>query len=141
MIYTGYFGKLKEYEKRGLTPVCIAGYAPKDYTGARYRALAPHRVWWQEWHDKGLSEKWYQDKYDETVLTQLNPHKVAADLQAFGKDVVLLCYEKPSEFCHRHLIANWLNKNGQNVMEYNLIRSAKPLSLDKQMTFDFIRES
>ena len=26
------------------------------------------------------------------------------------KDVVLLCYEKPPQFCHRHLVAKWLEK-------------------------------
>ncbi len=122
MIYTGYFAKVKEYEKQGLTPVCIAGYAPEGYTGARYRALAPRRVWWQEWHDKNLGEQWYRDKYDETVLGLLNPKQVAADLQALGKDVVLLCFEKPGDFCHRHLIAEWLNKHGCSVKEYDLVR-------------------
>ena len=26
-------------------------------------------------------------------------------------DITLVCYEKPEDFCHRHLIANWFNKN------------------------------
>ena len=31
MIYTGYYAKLKEYEKVGLEPVSIAGKAPSFY--------------------------------------------------------------------------------------------------------------
>ena len=27
------------------------------------------------------------------------------------------CYEKPSDFCHRHLVADWLNKNGVECKE------------------------
>ena len=32
--------------------------------------------------------------------------------------VVLLCYEKRGDFCHRHLVADWLNKNGFNCEEW-----------------------
>ena len=33
-------------------------------------------------------------------------------------DIALLCYEKPDDFCHRHLVADWLNKNGYKCEEY-----------------------
>jgi len=23
--------------------------------------------------------------------------------------IILLCYEKPADFCHRHIVADWLN--------------------------------
>lgn len=29
-----------------------------------------------------------------------------------GKDIALICYEKPTDFCHRHLVAEWLTTNG-----------------------------
>ena len=35
-----------------------------------------------------------------------------------GKEICLICYEKPSDFCHRHLVADWLNKNGFECKEY-----------------------
>ena len=35
-----------------------------------------------------------------------------------GKDIALICYEKPSDFCHRHLVAEWLNKNGFKCEEW-----------------------
>ena len=28
-----------------------------------------------------------------------------------GKDIVLLCYEKSSDFCHRHILAEYINEN------------------------------
>lgn len=34
-----------------------------------------------------------------------------------GKDVALICYEKSSDFCHRHLVAEWLAQHGQTVQE------------------------
>ena len=34
------------------------------------------------------------------------------------KDVVLLCFERPGAFCHRHVLADWLgNELGLNVKE------------------------
>lgn len=35
------------------------------------------------------------------------------------KDIVLLCYEKPSSFCYRHILAAWLADTlGLAVSEY-----------------------
>ena len=32
--------------------------------------------------------------------------------------IALVCYEKPSDFCHRHLVADWFNKNGIECKEF-----------------------
>ena len=121
MIYTGYYAKIKEYEQNGLTPVGISGWQPDGFTGKTYKKLAPKYVWWKKWHDKNLSEQWYIDKYYETVLNVLNPITVKQELQNIDKDVILLCFETPEKFCHRHLVAKWLNeKTGLAVQEYIL---------------------
>lgn len=130
MIYTGYFAKTKEYEQNGLIPVGISGKIPDGFTGVRYQKLAPKYDWWKEWHDKKLSDNWYKEKYYETVLNLLNSVVVAQELQGFGENVVLLCYETPEKFCHRHLVAEWLNKNTKlNITEYVL--------QEKQLQIDF----
>jgi len=46
----------------------------------------------------------YTDAYHQEVLSKLNPADVYRDL----KDSVLLCWEGPSKFCHRHIVASWL---------------------------------
>ena len=120
MIYTGYFQNVKKYEQAGLTPISIAGYAPDYYKGIQFKTLAPKHSWWTEWHDKHLSNDWYKEKYQETVLDKLNPKVIANRLQAFGDNVVLLCYEKPGDFCHRRLVADWLSSAGISVREYNV---------------------
>ena len=118
MIYTGYYNRLTDYKKAGLTPVDIAGYSPSGYIGIRYPKLAPKKIWWQEWHDNHLSNDWYEEKYRKTVLNLLNPQKTAQQLQSFGEHIVLLCREKPPEFCHRHLVAKWFREHNINVREY-----------------------
>ena len=53
--------------------------------------------------------------------SQLKP-EVMSELSAiYGPDVLdrltLVCYEKPSEFCHRHLVADWLTQHGADISE------------------------
>ena len=122
-IHTSYFdnvGKLMDAGYSNL--VCVAGYAPKffnDMPDAHfYPSLAPRKAWWREWHDNNLGNEWYVQRYYETVLAKLNPKKVLSDL---GDNAVMLCYEPPGEFCHRHLIADWLNRTtGVEVDEISL---------------------
>ncbi len=79
-------------------PVSIARYAPRWYKGRRYLALAPTRQMLKMGGDE------YRVAYQE-ILDRLDPRKVYEDL---GPDAVLLCWERPGEFCHRRLVAEWL---------------------------------
>ena len=111
-LYTSYFAKVKQLKEMGLKLVCVAGYAPKFFYDTPdvffYPDLAPRKDWFWEWKNKHLSNDWYIGKYNETVLSKLNPEKVVSDM---GDNAVMLCYEKPGDFCHRHLIADWISKN------------------------------
>ena len=119
MIYTGYYSKTKEYEQNGLIPVGISGKIPDGFNGLKYQKLAPKYDWWHEWHDKKLSNDWFKQKYYETVLNPLDPVAIVQELEALGKDIILLCYETPEKFCHRHLAAEWLNnKASTNICEF-----------------------
>ena len=36
-------------------------------------------------------------------------------------NMILLCYEKSGDFCHRHVLADWLEENfGYRVEEYDV---------------------
>ena len=119
MIYTGYYAKIKEYEQNGLITVGISGKIPDGFSGIRYQKLAPKYDWWHEWHDKKLSNEWFKEKFYETVLNQLDSASVVKELQDLGENIVLLCYETPEKFCHRHLVAEWLNKKQKlNICEF-----------------------
>ena len=121
MIYTSYFGRLKQLPE-DIIPISICGKAPEWYTGLEYKTLAPKYKFFMEYkqnHDINQYTKCY---YDE-VLYYLNPYKVLLDLTRLskGKDVCLICYEKPENFCHRHLVAKWLNKNDIPCEEYKFL--------------------
>jgi uncharacterized protein (DUF488 family) len=69
--------------------------------------------------DPTFAERLYKDAYNNEILQFLNQKSVFNDLcQIYqGEDVVLLCYETPDKFCHRHLVAKWFYEAGIEVRE------------------------
>ena len=53
----------------------------------------------------------FKIKYQE----ELNGINIREKLKAIanGKDVILCCYEKPSDFCHRHILNDMINGDGE----------------------------
>ena len=110
MIYTGSYNNcLKE---RDIKLVSISGDRGKriKFTGEYYSKLAPKRDFWLKWHNNflGRSEiennRFYISEYMIQVLSKLDSEKVYTDLD----NSILLCYEESSKFCHRHIVASWL---------------------------------
>lgn len=101
-LYTSY------YARSGTHPnaVAISIISPGFYKGKKYLKLAPT---WDllkayksgQVDDKGYTE-WYLRLLNERNLT---PEQVVAELE---EGSVLLCYEGPGKFCHRHVVAEWL---------------------------------
>ena len=119
MIFTSYYAKLRALPT-GIVPVSIALYSPHWYKGKEYKPLAPTIDILREYKASGNSEL-YETRY-AMVLDSLNCYKVLIDLYAisFENDVVLMCYEKPTDFCHRHLAADWLNRHGIACQELDI---------------------
>jgi len=96
--------KTSYYAKSGSNPnaVGISRGVPKWYQGKIYKPLAPP---WEL--VKVTDEVLFRDIYHKRVLSKLNPQQVMA---ALGENAVMLCWEKTGEFCHRRLVAEWLEK-------------------------------
>lgn len=127
-MYTGYFAKIKTYEKAGLIPIAICGGIPNWYKGLWYKKLAPKWSFFNEWKNgtehKGDND-YYIQHFNNEVLDKLSVLQVIEDLQKIAntKDtdkIILLCYEKPGDFCHRHLVADWLTKNDLKTIELKI---------------------
>ena len=122
MIYTTYFAKLKKLPEN-IIPIAICAKPPAGYKGPIYRALAPKYDFYAQWKITKDNEL-FADNYVAQVLNQLNPVKVIADLyHQIGEarcscDIALVCYEKSTDFCHRHLVSDWLNNNGYQCHEW-----------------------
>ena len=99
-IYTSYFGNRRNLGD--LIPISIALYPPKGFLLEELKALAPTR--------QILGCKDNEEVYTKLFNKRLNEFsakKVFKYLESAynGKDIVLLCHEKPPQFCHRHLVA------------------------------------
>ena len=125
MIYTSYFEKLKSLPDN-IIPISICGKAPDWYEGQQYRKLAPKYDFFMKWKENHDND-YYVKCFNEQVLDKLNCNDVIKELLVlvgnfkglnYLPDICLICYEKPSDFCHRHLVADWLTKNGIPCKEY-----------------------
>ena len=126
VLATGYFAKAKQYADMGYAIVSIARVAPwflaKELRVYPCDCLAPTDdiLALKDSPDK------YTPKYQQEILSHLKPTEVYKKLwmiahQENTDKVVLLCYESPEKFCHRHLVAQWLSvKLGQKVEEVTL---------------------
>lgn len=133
MIYTSYFAKLKSLPEN-VTPISICGKAPDWYKGAQYKKLAPKFDFfmkWKETQDNDYYVEHFQNevlntiKFDRTLmqLHLLLPYEVREKIKSSvwtspDYHIALICYEKPGDFCHRHLVADWLKNNGVECKEY-----------------------
>lgn len=121
MVYTSYFAKLNKLPIN-IIPISICGKAPTWYDGLQYKKLAPKYDFFMKWKETHDND-YYIEHFQTEVLDELNIDKVIDELGYLmsydqSKDICLLCYEKPTDFCHRHLVSDWLNKNGIMCEEY-----------------------
>lgn len=137
MIYTSYFAKLKSLPEN-IIPISICGKAPDWYKGLQYKKLAPKYGFFMEWKENH-DNNYYIKCFNRQVLESLNPYRVLEEIYSLlpqdvedvlsaancpfwinrDYNIVLICYEKTEDFCHRHLVADWLNKNGIPCEEWS----------------------
>ena len=120
-IYTTYFANICNLPEN-IIPISIAGKPPEKWNGIEYKKLAPKWSFFSEWK-KTHDNDYYIEHFYSEVLGNLNPEMVMSELIKISfdnnnKDIAFVCYEVPKDFCHRHLVANWLNRNGYCVKEY-----------------------
>lgn len=114
-IYTSYFGR-RNYGD--LIPVSVSLWPPKGFNGLRWFKIAPTKEMLLRWKTDH-NEYEYKYHYWHDVLKQYRPTELYEELKQItnNRDCVLLCYEKPGDFCHRHLFATWMTKNGFPIKE------------------------
>lgn len=107
MIYTSYFANLKNLDPELGTPVSIARGKPKWFEGSSHPALAPSAELLKKFRAGRLSPEGYRKEFMEQ-LDGLSVKFVGSICQG----EVLLCWEGPGLFCHRHLVREWFLKYG-----------------------------
>lgn len=115
-MFTSYYAKTDLLLNNGFNNlVAISGWIPDFYQKlmqtdkrlSRCIELAPKKDWFFKWKNGEIDNDQYVKLYYETVLNKIDAQKLYNKL---GDDAVLLCYESPEKFCHRHLIADYFNE-------------------------------
>lgn len=102
MIYTSYFSNADKIPNT-LRKLSIST-SKKVTLDGRIGELAPTWTLVQNYKNGTINSTEYTIQYNKQ-LEKLDPAIVP-------DNCVLFCYEKPGDFCHRHLVAQWLNKHG-----------------------------
>lgn len=128
-IRTGYFAKAKDYADAGYALVSIAlkpaWFLPKELHLFQVAELCPTA----EILALKDAPEVYTKRFQDEVLSRLDAETIISKLcqiadSAKTNKIVLLCWEAPDKFCHRHLVARWLSEHlGESVCELVL---AKP---------------
>lgn len=136
MLYTSYFAKMKSLPADTVC-ISICAKAPTWYHGIEYKKIAPRYGFFMQWkqdHDDAA----YLVCYHEQVLGKLTPKQVLDDIYRLipnrikdklesdeydwwenpNYHIALLCYEKSTDFCHRHPWADWMTEGGYTCVEY-----------------------
>ena len=108
MIYTSYFANWRNFPE-GSYAVGVVRFTPEWWRGPNLIMLAPSEDLLRQFKNKEIDEFIFKQKY----LRELDERNLKADdvkiiLNSIHRDIILCCYETPEEFCHRHILAEWL---------------------------------
>ena len=109
------------------------------YTGKAITKLAPKRAFWDIWYNnigkipEEENIRYYIEEYYKQVLSKVDIEELLKD----EKDPILLCYEKGQDFCHRHVLAEYIEmKYGIKVRD---IKIDENLNIQENKRPEYIR--
>lgn len=120
-IYTSYYGNLRKLGTTGILPIGISLGVPNFFKGHKMMYLAPTRAMLNSL----IPQEEYTKMYREQILSKVSLDTLREDLSIITRgqnvDVALLCWEKPGDFCHRHLFAEWMKEmTGYEIEEFGV---------------------
>ena len=112
--------------------ISISGDRGKSvgFEGKALPELAPKRAFWDVWHDnkRKISEiennKYYIKQYYKQVLKKVDILELLKD----EENPILLCYEKGQDFCHRHILAEYIE------LRYGIV--VRDIKIDKDLNVE-----
>ena len=119
-IYTSYYGK----RIKGIEVISISRYNPKWFEGKTIKELTPTKEIFQM-----MLDTWKQPFEN---LMRSRKKEIEKALLNYKNDIVLLCYEKDVNHCHRGIVSRVLKEWGYDVAgEY----AGKKVDEDIQLGF------
>lgn len=104
-----------------------------SYEGECMLELAPKESFFRLWRNNigKVSERenneFYMDNFYNQILKKLDPYEVYEN----ANNSVLLCYEDNNQFCHRHIVAAWLELSLGIKVEEIIVQNGEIRVVDK----------
>ena len=124
--YYARFSRLPKEEKDRYMPILISTSLPKWFLDREeyymeYKPLAPSSDNVFKLKNNNMSQEDFINAYIDK-LKELDLERILEDMYDFegftDTEIVLLCYEKSTDFCHRHVLREYLNENfNTNITE------------------------
>lgn len=124
--YYAKFSRLSKEEKSRYIPVLISTSLPKWFLDREeyymeYKLLTPSSDNVFKLKNNNMSQEDFTNAYIDK-LKGLDLEQILEDLYDYegimDTEIVLLCYEKSTDFCHRHILREYLNENfNTNITE------------------------
>jgi hypothetical protein len=119
-IYTSYYAMTNRLVAEGIQPIGVSRGVPKGFAYPGILRIAPTYAM----ISKTFPTERYMPMYKQ-ILAKVDPRSILEQLDQLGggADVAMLCWEKPGDFCHRHMIADWLEAElGIEIIEWRVGR-------------------
>lgn len=128
-IYTSYFANIQNLEAAGIYPLGICNKTPQFFQNPNLESVAPSDSILYEYKNSQKTDadrERYEERYVREILCafRFRPELLIERIAFIsekngGADVALCCYERPEDFCHRHILAKWLNERlSLGITEY-----------------------
>ena len=118
---TGCFKQVNDGHTNGF--ISISLYPSKnDFVKYEYKSLAPNWKLFENLNKKKITEDQFIKSYDDQLVS-LSAEKVYEDLVNLvsGFEPIIMTSISNKKFCHRHLVAEWLeNELGIIIEEYKM---------------------
>jgi len=114
---TGIYKQIEEEKNNGFISISLYS-SNNDFVKHEYKSLAPNWKLYEDLKTKKITEEKFILTYNEQLDT-LNPLMVFEDLNSLvsGYEPILMTDGSKKKFCHRHLVAEWLEKNLDVIVE------------------------
>lgn len=119
------------YKRSGMNPAAIgiSYVVPGSFHGITHGGLAPtlELISAVKWDTDRITQDEYAVRYIELLKERGNtPQQI---IESFSDGTIFLCYEDPGEFCHRRVLADWIEEEtGMFLPEW---RSDKEIKSDE----------
>ena len=116
---TGFFKQLKNNQISGVVSISLES-SGIDFVLFEYKSLSPNWKLSEELNSKKINEDFFYNEF-YVQLNQLNPKETYENILTLvkGNEPILMTHGNKSNFCHRHIVAEWFTANlGIQIEEY-----------------------